>query len=85
MHPHQEAILAGDAVAPGHLRQRLRGLDELDGLLDRFLAYGQTTTSIVRSSPVAPRSLPLPTGPRANGFTRKPRVHRRVDFQGTMR
>ena len=42
------------------MRAHLRALDELDGLLDRFLAYGQTTTSIVQSSPVAPRSLPLP-------------------------
>ena len=46
------------------LRAYLRALDELDGLLDRFLAYGQTTTSIVQSSPVAPRSLPLPDGVR---------------------
>jgi Lrp/AsnC family leucine-responsive transcriptional regulator len=44
------------------MRAHLRALDELDGLLDRFLAYGQTTTSIVQSSPVAPRSLPLPNG-----------------------
>jgi Lrp/AsnC family transcriptional regulator, leucine-responsive regulatory protein len=42
----------------------LRALEELDGLLDRFLAYGQTTTSIVQSTPVAPRSLPLPDGAR---------------------
>ena len=42
------------------MRAHLRALEELDGLLDRFLAYGQTTTSIVQSSPVAPRSLPLP-------------------------
>lgn len=42
------------------LRLHLRGLDELDGILDRFLAYGQTTTSIVQSAPVAPRALPLP-------------------------
>jgi Lrp/AsnC family leucine-responsive transcriptional regulator len=42
------------------IRAHLRALDELDGLLDKFLAYGQTTTSIVQSSPVAPRSLPLP-------------------------
>ena len=46
------------------LRAHLRALEELDGLLDRFLAYGQTTTSIVQSSPVAPRSLPLPDGTR---------------------
>ena len=44
------------------MRAHLRALDELDGLLDKFLAYGQTTTSIVQSSPVAPRSLPLPNG-----------------------
>ena len=42
------------------MRLYLRSLDELDGLLDRFLAYGQTTTSIVQSSPVPPRALPLP-------------------------
>jgi Lrp/AsnC family transcriptional regulator, leucine-responsive regulatory protein len=46
------------------IRAHLRALEELDGLLDRFLAYGQTTTSIVQSSPVAPRSLPLPDGAR---------------------
>ncbi|MGH6892881.1 MAG: Lrp/AsnC ligand binding domain-containing protein [Dongiaceae bacterium] len=42
------------------LRLHLRSLEELDGLLDRFLAYGQTTTSIVQSSPVPRRGLPLP-------------------------
>jgi Lrp/AsnC family leucine-responsive transcriptional regulator len=42
------------------IRAHLRALDELDGLLDRFLAYGQTTTSIVQSAPVPPRGLPLP-------------------------
>ena len=42
------------------MRLYLRSLDELDGLLDRFLAYGQTTTSIVQSAPVPPRALPLP-------------------------
>jgi Lrp/AsnC family leucine-responsive transcriptional regulator len=35
-------------------------IDELDGVLDQFLAYGQTTTSIVQSTPVPPRDLPLP-------------------------
>ena len=34
--------------------------NDLDRLLDQFLVYGQTTTSIVQSSPVPPRSLPLP-------------------------
>jgi Lrp/AsnC family transcriptional regulator, leucine-responsive regulatory protein len=46
------------------IRAHLRALEELDGLLDKFLAYGQTTTSIVQSSPVVPRSLPLPDGTR---------------------
>jgi Lrp/AsnC family leucine-responsive transcriptional regulator len=35
------------------------GLESLDPVLDRFLAYGQTTTSIVQSTPVPPRGLPL--------------------------
>ena len=43
------------------MRAHLRALDELDGLLDKFLIYGQTTTSIVQSSPVPPRALPLPS------------------------
>ena len=39
------------------------GLDQLDKVLDQFLAYGQTTTSVVQSSPVALRGLPLPMEP----------------------
>jgi Lrp/AsnC family transcriptional regulator, leucine-responsive regulatory protein len=42
------------------LRVYLQSLDELDRVLDQFLAYGQTTTSLVQSSPVPPRGLPLP-------------------------
>jgi len=38
----------------------LPALDRLDDLLDRFLQHGQTTTSIVQSTPVPPRGLPLP-------------------------
>jgi len=38
----------------------LEELDALDRVLDRFLAYGQTTTTLVQSSPVLPRGLPLP-------------------------
>ncbi|MFT4067922.1 Lrp/AsnC family transcriptional regulator [Paraburkholderia sp.] len=45
------------------MKVHLAGLDRLDELLDRFLAYGQTTTSIVQSSPVPARGLPLPEGP----------------------
>jgi Lrp/AsnC family leucine-responsive transcriptional regulator len=42
------------------LRIYLESLDMLDSILDQFLAYGQTTTSLVQSSPVPPRGLPLP-------------------------
>jgi Lrp/AsnC family leucine-responsive transcriptional regulator len=38
----------------------LRGLEQLDRVLDQFLAFGQTTTSIVQSTPVKLRALPLP-------------------------
>lgn len=38
----------------------LDSLDNLDLILDQFLAYGQTTTSIVQSTPVPARNLPLP-------------------------
>jgi Lrp/AsnC family leucine-responsive transcriptional regulator len=41
------------------MKVHLESLDALDGVLDRFLVYGQTTTSIVQSSPVPPRALPL--------------------------
>ena len=44
------------------LKIYLPALDDLDRLLDQFLAYGQTTTSIIQSSPIPPRSLPLPGG-----------------------
>lgn len=38
----------------------LHDLEELDGVLDRFLTHGHTTTSIAQSSPVPGRPLPLP-------------------------
>jgi Lrp/AsnC family leucine-responsive transcriptional regulator len=37
-------------------------IDKLEEVLDRFLMYGQTTSSIVQSSPVPARPLPLPEG-----------------------
>jgi Lrp/AsnC family transcriptional regulator, leucine-responsive regulatory protein len=40
-------------------RLHLRSIDDLEGILDRFAAVGQTTTSIVHSAPVARRPLPL--------------------------
>jgi Lrp/AsnC family leucine-responsive transcriptional regulator len=42
------------------LKLRVAAIDRLDDVLDRFLAFGQTTTSIVQSTPVPPRELPLP-------------------------
>ncbi|MCF3946901.1 Lrp/AsnC family transcriptional regulator [Acidiphilium sp. AL] len=42
------------------LKIHLPALDRLDEVLDQFLAHGQTTTSIVQSTPVPLRGLPLP-------------------------
>lgn len=42
------------------LKAHIPAMDQLDRLLDRLLLYGATTTSIVQSSPVLPRPLPLP-------------------------
>jgi len=41
------------------LKVHLPSIGDLDQVLDQFLAYGQTTTSIVQSTPVPLRSLPL--------------------------
>jgi Lrp/AsnC family leucine-responsive transcriptional regulator len=41
------------------LKLHLRSIGELEELLDRFTPYGQTTTSIVHSSPVPRRGPPL--------------------------
>jgi len=42
------------------LKVHVEAIESLDRLLDRFLAHGQTTTSIVQSTPVPPRDPPLP-------------------------
>ena len=42
------------------IKVHLDSLDNLDRILDQFLAFGQTTTSLVQSTPVPPRGLPLP-------------------------
>lgn len=44
------------------LKVFLKEISNLDQVLDKFLAHGQTTTSIVQSSPVPPRGLPLSGG-----------------------
>lgn len=41
------------------LKVYLPSINGLDEVLDRFLAFGQTTTSIIQSSPVPLRNLPL--------------------------
>lgn len=46
------------------VRIHAASLNALERVLDRFLAYGQTTTSIIQSSPVPLRSLPLPDARR---------------------
>ena len=47
------------------LKVHMPSIDQLDRLLDLFLAHGSTTTSIIQSSPVPLRSLPLPRGEEA--------------------
>ena len=41
------------------MRAHVRDVEHLEEVIDRFVAYGQTTTSIVQSSPVPRRGLPL--------------------------
>src|SRR5438132_1523629 len=45
------------------LKVHLPEIASLDRVLDRFLVHGQTTTSIVQSSPVPPRSPQLSAAP----------------------
>jgi Lrp/AsnC family leucine-responsive transcriptional regulator len=40
------------------MRLSLRSIDDLEPILDRFVAHGRTTTSFVHSAPVPPRPLP---------------------------
>ena len=42
-----------------YLKVYLRSIDELSDLLDRFLVYGETTTSLINASPVPRRDPPL--------------------------
>lgn len=42
------------------LKVYLPSIDQLDRILDAFLLYGTTTTSLIQSSPVSLRPLPLP-------------------------
>jgi Lrp/AsnC family transcriptional regulator, leucine-responsive regulatory protein len=42
------------------LKVYLASIESMDSILDRFLAFGQTTTSLVQSTPVPLRPPPLP-------------------------
>ena len=42
------------------LKLHVRSMDDLEPLLDRFTPYGRTTTSLIHSSPVTERPLPIP-------------------------
>jgi len=42
------------------LRAHVRSVEHLEEVIDRFVAHGQTTTSIIQSSPVPMRGVSLP-------------------------
>ena len=42
------------------MRVQVRAIDALEELLDRFGVHGQTNSSFIVSTPVEPRSVPLP-------------------------
>jgi Lrp/AsnC family leucine-responsive transcriptional regulator len=46
----------------GSCELHLRSIDELSETLDRFLVYGETTTSLVNATPIARRDPPVPDG-----------------------
>jgi Lrp/AsnC family transcriptional regulator, leucine-responsive regulatory protein len=41
------------------MKAHVRDVEHMEEVIDRFAVYGQTTTSIVQSSPVARRALPF--------------------------
>ena len=45
------------------MRAHVRDVEDLEEVIDQFVAYGQTTTSIVQSSPVPRRGLALDQPP----------------------
>jgi Lrp/AsnC family leucine-responsive transcriptional regulator len=49
------------------LKVHIPAMDQLDRLLDRFLVYGSTTTSIIQSSPVPLRAIPVDSGAEGEG------------------
>jgi Lrp/AsnC family leucine-responsive transcriptional regulator len=49
------------------VKAHVRDVHHLEELIDTFTPFGHTTTSIVQSSPVPPRSVALPTRSRTTG------------------
>jgi Lrp/AsnC family transcriptional regulator, leucine-responsive regulatory protein len=45
------------------MKAHVRSIEHLEELIDRFTPYGQTTTSIIQSSPVPQRGAALPDAP----------------------
>lgn len=45
------------------MKLHLRNMDDLEAILDRFTPYGRTTTSIVHSTPIPRRPLPIDRTP----------------------
>src|SRR5262249_38793183 len=43
-----------------YLKLYLRSIDELSEILDEFLSFGETTTSLINASPIPPRDPPIP-------------------------
>ena len=41
------------------MKAHVRDVEHLEEVIDRFVVFGQTTTSIVQSSPVPVRALPV--------------------------
>ena len=41
------------------IQLHLRSIDDLEAIIDQFLPYGRTTTSIMQSAPIPRRPLPL--------------------------
>jgi Lrp/AsnC family leucine-responsive transcriptional regulator len=53
------------------MKAHVRDVDHLEEVIDGFAIYGQTTTSIVQSSPVARRSVPLEQTPTQRAPSRR--------------
>src|SRR3954469_998929 len=50
-----------------YMKLHVRSVEHLEEVIDRFTPYGQTTTSIVQSSPVSPRGVDLGAGAQLPG------------------